>query len=279
MVTLPNQGGRSSSLVSLLPLLGVITVLINHLPISLLHTSQPVLPLWLTRDLPEAGITLIFICSGHLLHRVTSHRTLSTTAGRVEALGTLLTALALLCPTVWLCLAADLLVSGYPIIAKSNGVIHALPFSATLTQNWSFQTLGDATLVAPFTSSNVTWLGGSLLFVILLYVFASALINRIRRAGSGLIVVLILAALYIGFHAYLQLHRLQINAEAISTYGPLAGGPPSPPAFSYFKWLEIYAPWSRIPEFFLGVTLARIGETHATTFPSTEIVPTILVKK
>ena len=261
MVTLENPEDRCLPLVRLLQFLGVVTVCINHLTISLLKTPNAMLPPWITSDLPVAGITLLFISTGFCVHLSTKQRNLFTTVGRVEAIGLVLTALALMLPVVWLCLAADVLVSGYPFMAKSAGVLSALPYSATLTQNWVFKTIGDATLVAPFASSNVVWIGGSLLFVVAVYALSSRLVTRLDGPATTFGCAFVIYTANITIHALLNSNFAEINLYAVRTYGELAGGPPAAHlTFSYFKWLEIYAPWLRLPEFFLGVLLAHYYE-------------------
>ena len=263
MVTLENPGDRCPPLVRLLQFLGVVTVCINHLTISLLKTPTPTLPSWMTSDLPVAGISLLFISAGFCVHLGTQERSLYTTAGRVEATGLVLTALALMLPIVWLCLAADVLVSGYPFVAKSAGVLSALPYSASLTQNWTFRTIGDATLVAPFASSNVVWLGGSLLFVVAIYALSSRLVTRLRRPATLFACALAVYTANIAIHSLLTSNIATINAYAVGAFGEIAGGHPAPAAFAYFSWLQFYAPWIRLPEFLIGVLLAHYYESSS----------------
>jgi peptidoglycan/LPS O-acetylase OafA/YrhL len=263
MVTLESPEGRCLPLVRLLQFLGVVTVCINHLTISLLKTPTPTLPSWMTSDLPVAGITLLFVSTGFCVHLGTKQRSLFTTAGRVEATGLVLTALALMLPIVWLCLAADVLVSGYTFVAKSAGVLSALPFSAFLTQNWIFKTIGDATLVAPFASSNVVWIGGSLLFVVAAYALSSRFVTRLGRPATIFACALVIYAANIIIHSALFSNIAAINAYAVGALGEMAGGHPAPAAFAYFSWLQFYAPWIRLPEFFIGVLLAHYYESSS----------------
>ncbi|MGC4071643.1 MAG: hypothetical protein QM760_03865 [Nibricoccus sp.] len=233
----------------------VLAVMLNHLSSTLLHLPTPLFGPGVYVEPARAGITFLFMSSGFILHWRYGPK-LQWRVGWADRV-VLARRLWVLAPPVLLVVAMDLFAGSTAIEARAGSVAVALPAFATLTQSWTFATMGNATTVFPWGAANLAWLASDLFFMYLLYllVFPAARSLSARASmGAGLALAIVQMAAFF----WVTRHQPTVLTEAGKMFGARAVAPETPAAYSALSWLTFYTPYVRAFEFLLGVALAQI---------------------
>ncbi|MBI5426092.1 MAG: hypothetical protein HZA32_18625 [Opitutae bacterium] len=233
----------------------VLTVMLNHFSSTLLHLPSPLFGPAVYVEPARAGITFLFVSSGFILHWRYAAWLDWGSKGRMAMF--LARRLWVLGPPVMLVVAMDLFAGSTAVETRAGSVAIALPAFATLTQSWTFATMGNATTMFPWDAANLAWLASDLLFLYLLYllVFPSA---RILGRGGAIAAGVALAAMQWGAFSWVTMHQPAVLAAAGEIFGARAVSPETLPVYSALKWLTFYAPYFRAFEFLIGVMLAQV---------------------
>lgn len=241
----------------------VLAVMINHLSSTLLRLPAPLFGPSIYIEPAQVGITFLFVSSGFILHWRYGNRLKWRWDGQIATF--MVRRLWVLAPPVLLIVAMDLFAGATAIETRAGSVAVALPAFATLTQSWTFSTIGNATTTFPWGAANLAWLASDLLFMYLLYLLVFSGVRTLSRRVA-IILVITLVIVQLGIFSWMAVHQPAILAEAGKIFGARAVAPETPAAYSVFKWLTFYAPYARAFEFLIGVALAqmcRAGDGHS----------------
>src|SRR5205823_909057 len=127
------------------------------------------------------------------------------------------------------------------------------PFYLSLTQSSLYIVIGNRSLTYSFgIDAPQTWSISTEWFFYLAYIFLAPLIIRIRRLRSLVIAAVTWCVVWWTMQlAVGSLLAPQIDAWAVSSYGPVAGAAHGHND-SVARWLMYFSPYSRIGEFILG---------------------------
>lgn len=238
----------------------VLAVMFNHFSSTILRLPTPLFGPEVYVEPARAGITFLFVSSGFILHWRYGTRLQWRSGGQIATF--VMRRLWVLVPPVLLVVAMDLFAGSTAIETRAGSVAVALPAFLTLTQSWTFATIGNATTTFPWGAANLAWLASDLFFVYLLYLL---IFSGVRRLSGrvAMVVGIALAVVQLGLFSCITAHQPAIFAEAGKVFGARAVAPETPVAYSMLKWLTFYAPYVRAFEFLIGVTLAQVCRTSS----------------
>jgi hypothetical protein len=207
------------------------------------------------------GMTLFFVLSGFVIHY--NYAALVTDGG-VRGIGAFLWArFARLYPLFLLMLLVYATVSsrtvalltGHP--GEFGGLLHALPYFLLSIQSWVYKIFGNDSLVnAVRGGSPPTWSISTEWFFYFAYPAAAWLILRARSVPVIGLAAVAWCALWVALSCGLYDRMPEINAWAITRFGPVAGMDDQ--QNSFVRWLLYFSPYLRIGEFILGVCAAQL---------------------
>jgi peptidoglycan/LPS O-acetylase OafA/YrhL len=208
------------------------------------------------------GMTLFFVLSGFVIHynyaaEVTGGRAARGTAAFFWA------RFARLYPLLLLMLALYVLVSnrhlefwtGRP--ERFVSVLHALPYFLLSVQSWFYMPIGDSSLIyAIGPPASLTWSISTEWFFYLVYPCGAWIIVALRTPRSVALIAAAWCALWIVIATGLYDQSSQIDAWAVSHFGPVASMQEHPND-CFVRWLLYFSPYLRIGEFALGTLVAQ----------------------
>ena len=246
--------------------LAAFSVAAAHGAIMTLKFDQPQFgpTFWLTQG-AVFGMTLFFVLSGFVIHY--NYRMLVTEGG-LAGIGAFIWArFARLYPLFLLVLLIDVFLGRELYNFMLGGTLGgtasfeatrlALPYYLSLTQSWFYMVTGDRSLTYAFgINAPLTWSISTEWFFYLAYIFLAPLIIRIRQPRS--LVIACVTWCVVWWTVQLTVRNLipQIDAWALSSYGPVAGMAQGRNSFGV--WLTYFSPYSRIGEFILGAIVAQL---------------------
>jgi peptidoglycan/LPS O-acetylase OafA/YrhL len=243
--------------------IAALSVAMAHGSELILKFDAPSLQLtyWLSQ-LAGLGMGLFFVLSGFVIHY--NYR-ITVTQGGLEGLGGFLWArFSRLYPLYFLIIVLDVLLGRklYEFMAGNDDaftdVLHALPYYLTFTQSWLYVPFPDNSLIyVTGINSSLTWSISTEWFFYVSYPFVALFVIRARRPLVTIVAALAWCVVWIILVTILFDRAPQIDAWAVSHYGPIAGTE-NGIQDSYFRWLMYFSPYLRIGEFILGCIIAQL---------------------
>jgi hypothetical protein len=155
-------------------------------------------------------------------------------------------------------------------VAADESIKFALPFYLSMTQSWLYAVNGEYSLIYYYPSLEVmqiSWSISTEWFFYLIYPFICIFLTKFWRTHLiGVAVLTAVGALSIMAAAFSAV-------DAIDRFGEGHFGPVAALAHgeqdSFFRWLVLFAPYTRVPEFLLGCLVAAFYRTLQERRPST----------
>lgn len=229
-------------LICALQLFAALAICINHLSFALLkgvHFShfwegQPTL----------LGIAFLAFSAGFLTHAHQLSR--QRDCGRVEFIVRRFLRIAI--PT-YIAVVIDLNFISWPLV---GGGVSWWPLLsvATLTQTWSYNVFGEASLPLPLGQSNLVWVGSCLFGLFLIHSLTFRLWERMSAAGA-VVVFCIAAGWCFCYFATIDAYKVDVAGWSLRKYGELLL------PYQFLNWLLLYNPMAEIGHYLAGVAIAQ----------------------
>jgi hypothetical protein len=242
--------------------LAAFTVLLAHgLSATVASNAPPKGAVYWLMQSSGFGMTLFFVLSGFVIHYNYSGL---VTDGRWRGIAAFFWArFARLYPLFLLMMLVYVLVSqrhvaywtGRP--EQIDAIFQALPYFLFSIQSWIYKLIDGGSLIDAIRGgSPPTWSISTEWFFYVAYPLIAWLILRARAPAIILLVVGLWCVLWTSFATGLYDRTPEIDAWAVSRFGPVAGVQNHEDSF--VRWLLYASPYLRIGEFVLGAMTAQL---------------------
>ena len=207
------------------------------------------------------GMTLFFVLSGFVIHYNYKNLVREGFSGIRRFFWA---RFARLYPLFFLIVLTDLILGNWHFRTLESGgsalmaSLQALPHFLLLIHTWTYDVLGDNSLVYQLgVNAPLTWSISAEWFFYAVYPVACLALLKIDRARTALLGIGLLLTTSVTVMLFLSGQSSQIDSWATGTFGPVAG---MAHGFqdSYVRWLFYFSPYIRIGEFLLGCLVAQL---------------------
>lgn len=230
-------------------------VMLPHVALSIIKISPPPPLLSSFATLAGLGMTLFFVLSGFVIHY--NYHALCSENGTSGVRAFAVARLSRLYPLYIVLVLYDLYFAYRQYPSNLIHAYEALAYYLPLVQAWSYESLGEHSLIYQFGYlSAVTW---SISVEFFFYIAYAAVLHRLGRLSRLSVLAAIGIAAFIATLAALYVAELNIgpiNSWAAASFGPIAD---IATGFqdSFVRWLTYFSPYARLMEFILGCIAAQ----------------------
>ena len=233
-----------------LQLLAVMTVVFNHLSLSLLKLTPPVFSNEVYAQPALWGINFLFLSSGLLVHWLHERQFPVQTGWLANTANYIARRFLFLAVPCWAVYFFDVFVLSYKDFGPSPILAQAAASLTTLSQTWIYAIVGGTSLGQPLNASNMAWLGSCLLLLGVFYAVTRA--GWARLGGWVALVLMVLFAALQGLQYWaLDTYQTELVAYGTERYGTLPAG------YTLWAYFFEYSPYAHLATFLTGVAFAQ----------------------